>query len=429
MAEFTGKKKIIGFINAENDVPSNVIRQADFYSCNGADGIFVYNYTGEEEKRQEFIKILRRINREIDIPFYTGMHIESFDDGAEALDTGAQCLVIRKVIMPDPLVVKKISDEYGSSRLAAEIDMMHDFHDARKLDSYIDMGFGSAVLKHIDTEPSFEKAVNGTEIPVFVRDSLQRHDITSVLSVSGVQGIITNYYDEKNITPVKSSLKESGINVQTLEPGISFKDFKKDQNGLVPAVVQDYLTGEVLMLAYMNEESFEKTIETGLMTYFSRSRQELWCKGETSGHFQYVKSLRIDCDEDTILANVRQVGAACHTGHRSCFYRDLARKDYIDSNVSHVLNESLNAFKELEKSGAGTEKSEESEEARLLMRGTDELLKILGEKSAAVTVSAKNGEKEKLVRDIASEIEGIMLLMAKTDVDWTDIVRSISRKE
>ena len=94
-------------------------------------------------------------------------------------------------------------------------------------------------------------------------------------------------------------------------------------NGLVPAVVQDADSGEVLMLGYMNQESLEKTIKTGLVTYWSRSRNELWTKGETSGHYQHVQEIRIDCDEDTLLLKVRQDGAACHTGHRSCFYRLL----------------------------------------------------------------------------------------------------------
>lgn len=99
-------------------------------------------------------------------------------------------------------------------------------------------------------------------------------------------------------------------------------DFKKG-NGLLPVVVQDVHTKEVLMLAYMNEESLKKTVETKIATYYSRSRQQLWVKGETSGHYQYVKDIRIDCDEDTILLLVEQVGAACHTGHYSCFYRDI----------------------------------------------------------------------------------------------------------
>ena len=100
---------------------------------------------------------------------------------------------------------------------------------------------------------------------------------------------------------------------------LSFDEFKLNSDGMIPVITQDYKTNEVLMLAYMTKESFEKTLETGKMTYFSRSRQELWTKGDTSGHAQYVKSFALDCDGDAILIEVDQVGAACHTGKRSCF--------------------------------------------------------------------------------------------------------------
>ncbi|MBW9159064.1 phosphoribosyl-AMP cyclohydrolase [Clostridium tagluense] len=104
-------------------------------------------------------------------------------------------------------------------------------------------------------------------------------------------------------------------------------------NGLVPAIVQEYITGKVLMLAYMNEESFKKTIETGTTWFFSRSRNKLWNKGETSGHFQYVKNISIDCDGDTILIIVEQIGVACHTGSKTCFYREIWNsKVYIGRN-------------------------------------------------------------------------------------------------
>ncbi len=101
-------------------------------------------------------------------------------------------------------------------------------------------------------------------------------------------------------------------------------------DGLIPAIVQDAETKDVLMMAYMNRESWEATLKTGKATYWSRSRQKLWLKGESSGNVQIVKAIFIDCDEDTILLHVRQIGdAACHTGHRSCFYRKLDGKDFI----------------------------------------------------------------------------------------------------
>lgn len=101
-------------------------------------------------------------------------------------------------------------------------------------------------------------------------------------------------------------------------------------DGLIPAIVQDAETKEILMMAYMNRESWEATLQTGKATYWSRSRQKLWLKGESSGHFQLIKDVFIDCDNDTILLQVKQLGeAACHTGYRSCFYRKLSGKDFV----------------------------------------------------------------------------------------------------
>ena len=104
---------------------------------------------------------------------------------------------------------------------------------------------------------------------------------------------------------------------------VSWSEFKLNSDGLIPVVVQDVENDQVLMVAYMNEEAFQLTVETGRMTYWSRSRQEIWVKGLTSGHFQYVKSLFLDGDNDTVLAKVEQGGAACHTGSRSCFFQTL----------------------------------------------------------------------------------------------------------
>lgn len=111
------------------------------------------------------------------------------------------------------------------------------------------------------------------------------------------------------------------------ESSLTFDQLKCNSDGMVPVVTQDYENNEVLMVAYMNKEAFEKTLETGMMTYWSRSRDELWTKGLTSGHVQHVKELYIDCDNDTILAKVDQTGAACHTGNRTCFYRELAKEN------------------------------------------------------------------------------------------------------
>ena len=143
-------------------------------------------------------------------------------------------------------------------------------------------------------------------------------------AVGGLSGAFVSASDT-DLTEFKELCRKNGIPVNISESAISWSEFKLNSDGLIPVVVQDYKTDEVLMLAYMNEEAFQTTLDSGKMTYWSRSRQELWTKGLTSGHVQYVKSLTLDCDNDTILAKVAQVGAACHTGNKTCFFKPLMK--------------------------------------------------------------------------------------------------------
>lgn len=117
--------------------------------------------------------------------------------------------------------------------------------------------------------------------------------------------------------------KDNNLVAVPFHAKIAWEELKKDANGLVPCIVQDYITNQVLMLAYMDEAAYNETAQTGKMCYYSRSRQKRWLKGETSGHFQYVCSLYADCDKDTLLAKVKQQGAACHTGSYSCFFNRI----------------------------------------------------------------------------------------------------------
>ena len=210
------------------------------------------------------------------------------------------------------------------------------------------------------------------------------------------------------------------MDVEVFESLIDFSDFKLLDNGLIPVVVQDYRTNEVLMVAYMNEDSYKMTIDTGKMTYYSRSRKKLWLKGETSGHFQYVKSLMIDCDNDTILAKVRQIGAACHTGNRSCFFKELAKKDYVSTNPLTVLMDDYDIImsrKNNPKEGSYTN--------YLFDKGIDKILKKCGEEAAEIIIAAKNPDAEELKYEIADFLYHMMVLMAECGLDWNDITKEL----
>ena len=158
-----------------------------------------------------------------------------------------------------------------------------------------------------------------------------------LLADTNVSAIALIYENETaalpNIHAMKAELETDSVKFNLFRSSLPFSAFKLNDDGLIPVIVQDFRTAEILMLAYMNAEAYEQTLREGMMTYWSRSRQELWRKGDTSGHYQYVKSLDIDCDRDTILAKVEQIGAACHTGNRSCFYREMVKKEYHDDPV------------------------------------------------------------------------------------------------
>ncbi len=157
--------------------------------------------------------------------------------------------------------------------------------------------------------------MNVTDVPcVIVTDTMEERELFKILKCPGVKGLSGKYVSRKEMDFVafKEQCEEEDIQMTSFESMMEFSQFKTNEQGLIPVIVQHYKSQEVLMLAYIHQEAFDHTIKTGKMTYYSRSRQCLWTKGETSGHYQYVKSLTIDCDLDTLLAKVDQVGAACH---------------------------------------------------------------------------------------------------------------------
>jgi phosphoribosyl-ATP pyrophosphohydrolase/phosphoribosyl-AMP cyclohydrolase len=171
-----------------------------------------------------------------------------------------------------------------------------------------------------------------TDVPyILCQKEYDLDEIERLLSSDKIRGIYGDFINDTSmdIMNLKSELSERNILMDNFAPKLKWSDLNTNSDGLVPCIVQDYRTDEVLMLAYMNEESLQKTIETKLATYYSRSRQALWVKGETSGHYQHVKEILVDCDEDTILIKVEQEGAACHTGKYSCFYRNIEGEEIL----------------------------------------------------------------------------------------------------
>lgn len=188
-------------------------------------------------------------------------------------------------------------------------------------------------------------------------------------------------------------------------------DFAK-QDGLVPVIVTDYQTGQVLMLAYMNEEAYHLTLETKQMHYWSRSRQEIWHKGATSGHYQYVKSIKTDCDCDTLLVAVKQEGAACHTGAYSCFSMIFC-DDRKDKDMLETLYKEAIDRKENPKEGSYTN--------YLFDKGLDKILKKVGEEATEVVIAAKNADKDEIANETADVLYHLAVMLVETGVSIEDV--------
>lgn len=202
---------------------------------------------------------------------------------------------------------------------------------------------------------------------------------------------------------------------------IPLDSIRYDDRGLVPVIVQDYLDGTVLMLAWMNRESLSKTLETGETWFWSRSRQELWHKGATSGHLQKVKTLRYDCDSDALLVSVEQIGdIACHTGERSCFHQ-------VDAAIAPPPADTLS---ELYATVADRRDRpvESSYTNKLLAGGDNKILKKIGEETAEVVMACKDDDPDAIAGEVADVFYHLMVALAYHGVELRDVYRKLQER-
>ena len=201
---------------------------------------------------------------------------------------------------------------------------------------------------------------------------------------------------------------------------LDIKQLKFDENGLIPAIVVDAISKKVLTLAYMNAESLKITMEKGLTCFYSRSRKELWLKGETSGNYQHVVSITADCDSDALVVMVEKDGPACHLGDESCFNYPV-----YDSEELHEFSYEglINLIK-----GRKTEKKEGSYTTYLFEKGLDKILKKVGEESTEVIVAAKNNDVKETIYEIADLAYHVMVLMIEMGISLEDIHRELASR-
>jgi phosphoribosyl-ATP pyrophosphohydrolase len=189
---------------------------------------------------------------------------------------------------------------------------------------------------------------------------------------------------------------------------MQIESLKFDDNGLIPAIVQDLYSGKVLMMAYMNKESLEISIREKRTCFWSRSRQEVWRKGETSGNYQNIVSIAADCDGDTLLVKVQKEGAACHTGNETCFFTSLYEDEEVVDMSMDSLYELIN--------GRKIDKKEGSYTTYLFDKGEDKILKKVGEECTEVVIAAKNDDNEELIYELADLAYHSLVLMVEKGI-------------
>lgn len=406
-------KKLISCIYLNKENGENPVELAKFYSDKGADAILVFDYSKTDKEHDASIGLLKEICRNAEVPIYAGGNIKRMEDVKKILYAGASRAFLNYSKENNVALTKEVSDKFGKEKIAAMVKNASEVTNQDYVGLFL-------LFDENAMDKMTEKVPDGF---VLLSEKKAFEDVKKNLLKSSVCGVAGAYPSDtkNNLMEAKALLEESGISMNGLKASLDLSLLKYDGKGLIPVIAQDYKTNQVLMLAYMTEESLKMTLRSGLMTYYSRSRDEIWLKGDTSGHYQYVKEISYDCDKDTLLAKVSQVGAACHTGNHSCFYTPLAKTEYNNTDASKVLTNVYDTImdrKNNPKEGSYTN--------YLFEKGIDKILKKVGEEATEIVIAAKNPDPEEIKYEIADFLYHTMVLMAERGVTWDDIMRELA---
>ena len=404
----------------------DAVKLAQHYSNHGADSILLFDLSQGDAQHDASIGTIKEIASAVDIPVYGGGNIRRMEDVKKLIYAGCRKVFLNYSKEANIALTREVSDRFGKEKILACVRSIQELQEAvnhtEKLGGLVILEDHAAGM-YMEHAGEMESCTL-PECVVFPEDG-SRLTLESLLGSERITGAACREFmsPDCDLMERKHELHALGIDVNTYESELSWEELKKNGDGLLPVVVQDYKTQEVLMVAYMNQEAFDMTVRSGRMTYWSRSRQELWIKGLTSGHFQYVKELCIDCDNDTLLAKVLQVGAACHTGNRSCFYRTILKKEYDETNPLKVFEDVFAVIEDRK-----VHPKEGSYTNYLFDKGIDKILKKVGEEATEIVIAAKNPDPEEIKYEISDFLYHVMVLMAERGVTWTDITKELARR-
>ena len=415
---FIHEGKAVKWFDNMEVLSDDVLALAQKYSENGADKLIVFDLSTTDTEHDNAIDIMKKINRLIRIPMIAGGNIRREEDVKKILYAGAKQAILNLSKSTGAELLENVSKRFGKEKIAVSLNDFDRLYKSRHL---IEEYASQILFMH---RPDLDSVMNTTSVPtIILTDVMEEPEVFRILKGEGIQGISGKFVSQTdlNLHDFKEKCENEGISMSSFESILAFEEFKVDAQGLIPVIVQHYKTGEVLMLAYMNRESYEMTIETGKMTYYSRSRKSLWVKGETSGHFQHVKSLTIDCDKDTILAKVDQVGVACHTGNPTCFFQPLVGVEVEEKNPLQIFESVYNTILDRKKNP-----KEGSYTNYLFEKGIDKILKKVGEEATELVIAAKNPNPEEIKYELSDFLYHAMVLMVERGVTWDDITKELS---
>lgn len=409
-------------VNGFRDFTSagNLYSKVRLYNDSGIDKIIIYDLSEDDKGHEKNIQTIKKLAQNIEIPICAGGNINRLEDIKKILYAGCKQVVLNASKPETAQLADEGSKRFGKGKMLLSIENVDYIfkHSAEMTEMFHEL---------VVVDPAIVEAVESmTPIPYIVQtDSYEADEIIETLRKVNVRGIMGDFigHPEIDVMELKADCRAAGIKMDNFEPSVQWSDLKLNSDGMVPVIVQDYKTNDVLMLAYMNEEAFNTTINIGKMTYYSRSRQELWIKGMTSGHIQYVKSLTADCDYDTLLARVSQIGAACHTGNRTCFFNEIIKKEYVEKNPLKVFETVYNVIadrKEHPREGSYTN--------YLFDKGIDKILKKCGEECTEIVIAAKNPDPEEIKYEISDFLYHVMVLMVEKGVTWEEITAELSQR-
>ena len=415
-------------LHDRSKVTEDPVSLASCFENHGADSILIFDFSVNDAGHDKNLEIIKAINHAVDIPLIGAGNVKRSEDVKKLLYAGCSIATLNFSKKENIELAKEVSKRFGREKIAASVADTSELDAGEsEIKNYIGLILLINEEKLSDIDGWFKAHCSKNSnpmsvdlIPLLGKESL--HEAAAVLRSYDIAGIAGGVLDSsaENFMDFKRQCKGLGIPVNTYDSKIDWDELEKNGDGMIPVIAQDYKTGEVLMLAYMNKEAFVKTLDTGKMTYWSRSRNELWTKGETSGNFQFVKSLTADCDKDTILAKVLQIGNACHTGARSCFFNEMIKREYDDSNPLKVFEHEYSVIvdrRDHPKEGSYTN--------YLFDKGIDKILKKIGEECTEIIVAAKNPDPEELKYELADWLYHAMVLMVEKGVTWEDVTKEI----